>query len=881
MELRTLSEPVQLEVAPGSRVAHYEIVSEVGRGGMGVVFRARDTTLRRVTALKTPLTDEVKHQRRFFREARAVARLSHPNIIPIYEVFEEAGRPWLAMEFVEGSNLATLISHGVPLPVKDVLRHAQGLAEALHCAHSNQLLHRDITPRNILVAADGRARLTDFGLAHALDAVADSSGSTASSSEVNGPRFGGTPGYMSPEQILGAPQDVRSDLFSLGVVLYEMCTGARAFPSSDRAGQFDAILHKQPVAIQGLNREVPSELERIITKAMAKLVDERYQSAQDLVADLKALRRHVDAGTTQEDYREVPPWRRWRVLSFPLAGLGILGILAGWLLLRSLAPPLPKSSPGQITSAPGWEAEPALSPDGSLIAYASDEAGQPDIWLVDSHGGSTLRLTDDPAADRSPSWFPDGTAVAFVSERGGRAGVWKVSRLGGSAMALVADAVDPAVSPDGRRIAFARPGPQGERIFVATLGDPESARRITSDGDGLWEHRHPAWSPDGKTLCYSGHRDLWIVPSTGGPARRLTSDDEVDVECVWSPSGRHVYFSSYREGTLALWRVPSGGGPAERVTLGGGPEVHPSLSTDGRRLAYSTFLQNDDVVLRELPTRREQRIGGLRDEFSPVFCPDQRALVFNSNRLGGRFDLWLQVISPDGALGAARRLTDHPGSVSHPTCSPDGRWVAYHRVLAGQRDIWVAPTEGGVAAQFTSDPAVDIHPDWSPDGSRLAFASERIGGSHIWVQPIAQGRPAGAARQLTTGAGVDTAPAWSPDGKAIAFIGMMGDWADVWIVPADGGGAARRVTQGAAAERVRWERSSGLLIVSGKWGEEDISLRRVRPADGRDGEPIPGILLRREAYSDFDASPDGKWLAFSREERRGDLWLLKAQEGSY
>jgi Tol biopolymer transport system component len=635
------------------------------------------------------------------------------------------------------------------------------------------------------------------------------------------------------------------------------------------------------VPILRQNHDVPPELERIVAKAMAKRADERYQSAQDLMADLKALRRQVDSGVSQEDYVQV---RRQRVWLAVVAGLVVLGIGVAALILaqRWLAPALPRSVPHQLTSAPGWEAQPALSPDGSLIAYASDEAGQPDIWLVDAHGGSTLRLTDGSAAARSPAWFPSGEAVAFVSDREGRTGIWKVSRLGGIATRLEADAEDPAISPDGTRIAFARSGPSGEmRIFVAPLSNVEDARMLTSDGAGLWNHRYPGWSPDGRTLCYSGQRDLWAVSATGGPARKLTSDDEVDTECAWSPSGRYVYFSSYREGTMAVWRVPASGGPAERVTLGGGPEVHPSLSRDGRRLAYSTFLENPDVVIHDLGTGKESRIGGLREEFSPVFCPDARAVAFVSNRLGGRFDLWWQAITPDGQPGPPRRLTDHAGSATRPTCSPDGRWVAYHRVLAGQRDIWVVPAEGGNSMQFTTDPAADVHPDWSPDGSRLAFASERGGGSHIWVQPIAGGRPAGSARAVTSGDRMDLAPAWSPDGRAIAFIGSSaGDPGSVWIVRVDEGAPARRVTVGAGAVRVRWERSSGLLLVSGHWGAPEIGIRRVNPEDGRSSEPLPAIRIA-EGLVDFDVSPDGRLITFSRAEHRGDIWLLEAQAGSY
>ena len=319
---------------PGQRIAHYEIVAEVGRGGMGVIYRAHDLTLGRNVALKCPWpADPSPRQRsRFLREARAASQLSHPHIVPLFEVFEEGGAPWLAMELVEGTTLRALLAPGRPLPILEVLRHAEGLAGALQAAHGRNILHRDVNPNNIMVTADGRAVLTDFGLAQFVR-VADTATTHTRDSEADGAgRVVGTPHYMSPEQALGKSVDARSDIFSLGAVIYEMCTGGQAFPGSG-GDVVDAILHREPTSVSRLNYEVPQELERIIRKALAKGPDERYQDARDLLVDIRALRRQLDHGSYAGEHVAVSPRRRrlypWLLgaAAVAVAALGSIAIL--------------------------------------------------------------------------------------------------------------------------------------------------------------------------------------------------------------------------------------------------------------------------------------------------------------------------------------------------------------------------------------------------------------------------------------------------------------------------------------------------------------------------------------------------------------------------
>jgi Tol biopolymer transport system component len=875
------SEP-QPELAPGTRVGHYEIVGELGRGGLGVVYRARDSALGRDVALKSPLPDHASHEdrRRFLTEARAVARLSHPAILPIFEAFEDGDRPWLAMALAEGRPLRAELDARGALPLEGALSHAESLAEALDAAHAKHVLHRDVTPGNIILTPEGRVVLMDFGLAQFFVPPDEASrAATGDGSDGSGVGIAGTPGYMSPEQWLARPLDVTTDIFGLGAVLYEMITGRRAFPGYSSGEILDATLHRDPPPLTRFTHAVPADLDRIVHKALAKRPDERYATAKDLLVDLRTLRRHLEG--KEEHAERTPSGGAFRRLLWPGVGASALVALT-WALWQP--GDVPAAVPQQVTAGPGWEADPALAPDGSLVAYVAEEAGRTDLWVVDTRGGDPLRLTNDPAIERDPTWYADGSGVAYASDHGEGPSVWRVPRLGGAPVLLLPDAEDPAISPDGTRIAFARVGPKSDRrVFVAPLADLGAARMITGDDEGVWDHAQPAWSPDGTRISYSAQRDLWVVPAAGGGARRLTADGEYDRESAWSPDGRYVYFSSFREGTLALWRVSSQGGRPVRITMGTGPESHPSVPHDGTRLAYSTLLDTADVVVRDLATGAERRFGDLRDDDSPALAPDRRAVVFVSDRADGRTSLWVQPLSADGqATGAPRRLTEHRGTASHPSVSPDGRLVAYHRVLDGQRDIWVVPLSGGTPLRVTDDPAIDVHPSWSPDGRSLVFVSGRSGSQQVWVQGMENGRPAGPPRQLTDTKLSVQAPTWSPDGTRVALVAWDDRGSsDLWIVPA-GGGPLRRVTNGARAWRARWDwQALDALFVSGFWTENRASVRRVAADGSTDSPEVVVWLGTAEDRTIFDVSRDGRLLAFGRQDPRGDVWVLSARRGKY
>jgi Tol biopolymer transport system component len=338
-------------------------------------------------------------------------------------------------------------------------------------------------------------------------------------------------------------------------------------------------------------------------------------------------------------------------------------------------------------------------------------------------------------------------------------------------------------------------------------------------------------------------------------------------------------FWSLRENTAALWSVPAQGGVPARLTLSAGPERHPTLSGDGNTLVYSAALDNANIVIHDLESGVESMFGSSRDDQIPVFLPELSGVVYVSDRSDG-YRLWVQPVKAGQPVGESVKLTDQPGSVANPAVSPDGRWVAYYRAFEGQRDIWITPSVGGPPQPFTTSPATDVQPAWSPDGSRLAFVSDRSGINQVWVSNVRDGRAVGTAAQITTGNRACWAPVWSADGTSIAFIASGGD-GEVYVVPSDGTGTARQVTRGAMAQRLRWNRATGSLFVSGGWGRSSrLVLKEVNPDDGSVREIVPPVVFGHdiELY-DFDISADGRWLAMSREEVRGNLWSLTARRG--
>jgi eukaryotic-like serine/threonine-protein kinase len=893
----------------GQTISHYRVLRLVGGGGMGQVYEAEDLHLGRHVALKFLVPGQLGSRaarRRFEREARAASALNHPHICTIHDIDDYQGQPFQVMELLEGQTLREALAAG-PLKMPRLVEIAGQVADGLDAAHRAGIIHRDLTPANIFITSRSDAKILDFGLAKFgrgsdepdgpdvadVADVADGQEKPATRSVTAltspGAVFGTAP-YMSPEQVRGEPIDRRTDLFSLGAVLYEMATGKRPFVGRTTALVFDAILHETPLPAARLNAAVPETLEQIIDKALEKDPDLRYRSAADIRVDLLRIQR--DSASGQAAARGKP--RRSGSRRATVTRLGIIGVIAAAMVAtapiglrvwssRDVAVGVVPSR--QVTSGSYLETEPALSPDGTTIAYMSNESGSTHIWLVDTKGGPPQQWTTGSGNDSHPAWFPDGRTMAFESDRGGSVAIWKAPRLkGDAAELLVPEASDPAISLDGRSIAFVRPGPElFSRIAVAPIDDPGRARFITDSGSGQWDHEWPAWSPDSRSICYRAWDGLWIVPAAGGRATQLTHSGS-DVDPAWSPDGRHIYFASRSDERLTLSRIDSSGGSPTRVTNSIGSERAPNISRDGHTLVFSTASGNRHLVVIELTTLKETELAASsRDEAFPAFSPDARTVYFVSWRWG-EGEIWRREISADGApTGQPARVTDRAGEASNLVCSPDGRWLAYYEIKNGHRSIWTVPTSGGAPHAFTDDTSSAAHPGWSPDGAWLAYVAGKSGPGQIVVQRFAEGRAVGAARQLTSDAADKAFPTWSPDGRWIAYLVEVAEGrTGVGIVATDGRTQARIIRPAVDPVRIRWIGSPPLLLGAAPWNGEQFELRVLDPETGADRRLTPPVMLGPDPIAGlFDVSKDGRLLVASRGRRIGNIWVLDAETRAF
>ena len=529
----------------GKSISHYQIISLVGKGGMGEVYRARDTKLDRTVALKIlpeEMSADAERMRRFVREAKAASALNHPNVAHIYEIGEGDGVSFIAMEYVEGQTLAARIN-GHPLETNEIVEIGSQIADALDEAHSKGITHRDIKPANVMLTPRGQVKVLDFGLAKIVKPQSVDSNVSTLVPTTPGVVMGTVP-YMSPEQALGHEVDHRSDLFSLGVVLYEMATGRLPFAGANTGETLDRILHAQPEAMARFNYDVPAELERIVRKCLEKDRERRYQSARELLVDLKNLKRDSDSKAVSAEQVATSSPRRLSRLSLAAIALVVSTlVIAGIAYVPSLIGPkskigeLPRSLT-RLTFDRGLQSEPTWSPDGRFIAYSSDRSGNFDIWVKPVSGGDAMPITNDPAHDWQADWSPDGSQIVFRSERDG-GGLFLVPPLGGQPRKVSTFGYRPRWSPDGSRILFydsvLRSTIEPPGVFVVGL-DGNPPRQVLIDflsGFGFPKFQGVSWHPDSQRVSVfweaeAGDWNFWTVPLGGGAPIKSEISAEVE-----------------------------------------------------------------------------------------------------------------------------------------------------------------------------------------------------------------------------------------------------------------------------------------------------------------------------------------------------------------
>jgi Tol biopolymer transport system component/serine/threonine protein kinase len=875
-------------LVPGARLGPYEILSLVGAGGMGEVYRARDTKLNRDIALKVLLEREAadpQRRARFAREAQSVAALNHPNIVTIYSVEEADGIPFLTMEFVQGRPLREIIPKD-GMPLERLLKIAIPLADALTAAHARGITHRDLKPANIMVGADNRVKILDFGLAKLHEPAPAPLGATSfpTAEHATGEgRIVGTAAYMSPEQAEGKPLDHRTDIFSFGVILYEMATGERPFQGDTTISVISSIVKDTPRSVTEVNPALPRDIGRIIRRALVKDPEHRYQTVRDLGNDLEDVKRDVDSGEVLASgvSREVLPVRRkpraW--LGVGALIVGALSLAAGWRVLTRDRTPSPAIvGGGRLTlllSSEGEARSPALSTDGKMIAYIAGEADNVNLYVRRVSGGERIRLTDDSDLKDDPSFSPDGDHIAFSRRRrdAPRPEICVIPALGGRAIPVIADGRAPVWSPDGTHLAFILVR-RGEPEALAVAGADGADVRVLLSADAVYPFFYrPAWSPDGALVAISRSaggvsQEVWLVPAAGGVPRRMWQDPPgvFSGDPVFTPDGRGIVHTSSRGGATNLWLMPLGGREPVRLTSGTGPDESPSVSRTGA-IAFLNSRTRATLTLYGLETGETRTLATHHSVlWAPSFSPDGREVAFARNETDGSWHIW--TLSADG--GTPRQITSSRLPEIYPRYTPDGSAILFQTWSSEPRRIWRVARDGGQAVALT--PARSEHDeygDMSPDGRWFAFARTEQGKARIYVAPAVGGE----ARRLTDSS--STTPRWSPDGQWIAFGSDRSFAGGIWLIRADGT-EQHRLTQ-TGGWPVWWPdgKQIGYQTVTAE-GNAQISVVRL------DGGP-PRTLNTLRFYGTnypFDVSPDASRLVLTNSQHLSDeIWLLETAQG--
>ena len=886
-----------MSLRPGARLGPYEIVSPLGAGGMGEVWKAKDTRLDRFVAVKVlpeHLAQGPEALARFEREAKAVAALNHPNILALHDFATDGATTYAVMELLEGESLRTRLEQG-PLTTRRATELAIQLAQGLAAAHEKGIVHRDLKPGNLWVTREGRLKILDFGLAKqmpVLGAGLDSSASTAISPghHTEKGRVLGTLAYMSPEQVRGESADARSDIFSFGVVLFEMLTGRNTFVRDTASETMAAILRDDPLDGVLATRPLPPELQRVVARCLDKEPARRFQGAADLAFVLESAPGDSSPRAVPAD---LVPARKARS-HLPAIAAGVLCLLLGaglGFILRR--PPDPASSVAiRLVTYSGHDTSPAVSPDGKTIAFTSDRDGQPRIWLKQLKGGGEAALTAGP--DDYPRFSPDGTSVVFIHSEGGSTSLHRITLLGNDPHKVVEDAEQADWSPDGKQFAFVRLRRDQDKLdsalFLIDAGGGAERELTRFEGERVG---FPRWSPDGRhiilnipPLVTSGaSRKLFLVDVKDGSSEEIRPESPgTPSAAAWLSADEIVYFESesfgdtaaraaraFRENIRTLRRQPLFWVDASGITI--------DLLPDGR-VIFDVMSGRQNLREYALEGHGPPRwiTHGTINDRQPAFAPGGEWVVFSSNR-SGNLDLW--AVSP--RTGVVRSITDDPADDWDPGFSPDGRSLLWSSNRSGNLEVWASNPDGTGPHQVTRDGVDAQNPTQTRDGRWIVYSCANRKHPGVWKI-----HPDGSGAELLAPGNVQL-PEVSPDGNYATYVNVARSMSNLHVIRLDDRKdvifavlpEARRKTS-VQPGRARWTPDGKHILFA---GQDEKGLDGVFIQDF-----IPGTdtTATRRPLAGFDPdwitesmglSPDGKRLVLSESERVFSLMIAEGVPG--
>jgi Tol biopolymer transport system component len=886
----------------GVRLGPYEILGLVGAGGMGEVYRARDTRLGRVVAVKIlppAVAEDAFRLQRFEKEARTVGALNHPNVVALYDVGREAGRFYVVTELLEGQTLRDRLEGGTPLPSRKAVEYAVQVTHGLAAAHDNGIVHRDLKPENVFVTRDGRVKILDFGLARRVESIRSEEPTGSFGTPTAGTEPGavlGTVGYMSPEQVRGEVLDARSDIFSFGAILYEMLCGRRAFRGASAVETMHAILKDEPPALSDLEPPAPAALERIVERCLEKSRDERFRSAHDLAFALEAL---SDVRSTVA--AAIPTRRRLDPARLLLLGGALAAFLAGLLAAMRAAPARPDLAAYRFTpfaTDAGWKGWPAWSPDGRTLAYVGEATGLLQVFTRGLDAASAAQVTQSPRDCSDPFWSRDGARIYYISLAGMAQSLWSVGAAGGAPDLVLRNASAAALTPDGQRLFLLRedqyqgnffqslwvsqpPGAEPQRYAEGPFKQKRFARgflRASPDGTvvGLWGA--PTADEAAHEAGYA-NPELWLLPTRAGTPRQVLRElpSRPDPSPFsFLPDSRHVVFAGeFRERTPGthLFVADTASGEYWALTATSSSEQYPAASPSGDQIAFTD--QKEDYDLVEIPfdgSPARTVLATSRNETDPAWSPVGNQYAYVTDRSGDQ-EVWLR--SRDGSLErplvTRGSFQDTTLLISGVAVSPDGRRVAYQRRGPSGFKVWISAVAGGPAVQLILDDSYQDAPTWSPDGNWIAYALFRGGRRALAKVRVGAGEP---PLVLKEGIVYPSNPKWSPSGALITCETPEG----FSVVSADGKQARTLAEEAPLAHA--WSRDSrSIYAIRG----EDLRLQLVSidVASGRetalvkDLGPVPPSSVPLAGLS---LAPDGRSLLASIVRLRGDVWLLSGFE---